>query len=759
LKNNELHAEQSPVALYLFTFSFMLVFMIAFSGILRSDWALIFKKSLYHHDESVHSVVSANLMRQIFPAMVRVNPLFEEYELVLQNGRWKGKWMEGPHWQHIPPLFTYVPLPFFKLDKQVTIEVKRLSYAFVMVLTGLIFIFTVYCFEKTITGVISATSAAILWAYTRFSRDLLCGVTFGASDIVLAFTVICSFSIFCWYLSKPIELRRNYSYIRLIFMAAVVSLPILVKNVLGAIPAASFFVLFLYDHRKINVKLIVSFLSFLACLLFYYGSLYISSPKTFLSEIFIGFETFFLNYEGWARPWHFFITYYLPEYYLKDLWYPFVIVILSATFVLIAGGFKGRSRIILSLSVIWFLWNLLAVSLTKSKSPNLIYQTYLLSLFFGVHSLLVIAGQYVALNPIKSKLKKVFVPKFSIGFTVCLFVVLVFFSTKTYGGLINKIAETRSLKYNYESPRERFYQFGEVAQKNGANTKHIFILDTSEEDFWFRYYIMFLTGAEARTIDEIAPKGVDLNLLKRKYNYVNFVFSKSRDIPDVFANYRDRSFPNFTVISFDINSTDFCRLHEDLSMQIMQRISDDSNVFDLYEFKDNHSYVKVIAPQVYDKVDERYNGLLSKYKEEYVIHEKASFIDYDCKKVAPEEYKFYFLFKTKGGFEKTWSIYLLGFVEDEHLLLLSEKRQKYKSEMWWIEPDPPTLSWPANEYVMVAKVLKAKAIAYNMKLGFFRHGEGGAAKHVGLGWVDLAAPTKRPVYEFNLPATPKTDDK
>jgi hypothetical protein len=669
--------------------------------------------------------------------------------------------MEGPHWQHIPPLFAYVPLPFFKLDKQVTIEVKRLSYAFVVLLTGLIFIATVYAFEKTIVGAVSATLAAILWVYTPFTRGLICGTTFGNSDMVLAFTVTCSFSIVCWYLARPKELRQNYSYLRLVFMGAVVSLPVLTKNVLGGIPPVTFFTILLYEHRRINLRLAASFLSFFSCLLLYYGSLYVSSPETFLCEIFAAFRHFY-NYEGWARPWHIFITNYLPVYYLKGQYSLFVAGVVLGIFVLITGGFKGKSRTILSLSIVWFLWNLLAISVVKSKAPNFIYQTYLLSLFFGLYSVLLICQESFALAPVRAKLEKVFASKYAQSCSLCLLIVLALFSAGAYRGLIGNIERTRISKYNYESEREKFYQFGEFAQKNGANTKDIFVLDASEDDYWFRFYILFLTGAEARTLDEIVPMEISLDRLKTKYDYVHFVFNQSRHIPDVVQACRNTNFPNFTVVSFDLNGSGFDKLKEDISKEVIQEVSSGSNVFDLYEVKNNYPFIKVINPQLWGLLSEKYEKLLSNYKAEREINENVSFVDYYYKKLSLNRYKFYFLFKVNRAFEKSWIIYLRGFVREEDVSLLSEEGQRYGLENWWIGPEPPTFSWPAGKHIIVAKEIEAKPISYNMQMGFYRPYEEGLAQPIELGWVDLAAPsrplqTNRPAYEFTLPIGPDGD--
>ena len=766
-KNQEYVEQSTMLRQYLFVFSLMLLFAILFSEILKSDWELIFKKDLYYHDESVNSVVAANLTRVAFPAMVRVNSLVDEYQIIergdsVRGGRWMEGWMEGPHWQHVPPLFTYVPLAFFKLDKQVTIEVKRLSYAFVILLTGLIFIFTVYSFEKTIAGAVSATLAAILWAYTPFTRALICGVTFGNSDIVLAFTVVCSFSVLCWYLSKPKQVRRNYSYLRLVFMGAVVSLPVLTKNVLGAIPSATFFTILLYEHRRVNLRLAASFLSFFSCLLLYYGSLYVSSPQTFLYEIFIPFRHFY-NYEGWARPWHIFLTNYLPENYLKNQYSLFITGIALGTFVLITGGFKGKSRTILSWSIIWFLWNLLAASTVKSKAPNFIYQTYLLSLFFGLYSVLLICQESFTLAPVRAKLKEVLFSRYAQSCSLYLLIALILFSTGAYLCLIRKIERTRSLKYNYGSEREKLYQFGEFAQRNGADTKDLFVLDTSAEyDYWFRYYILFLTGAEARTLDEIMPMEINLDRLKTKYDYVHFVFNQSRHIPDVVQVCRNANFLNFTVVSFDLNGSGFNKLKEDISKEVIQEVLSGSNVFDLYEIKNNYPFIKVINPQLWGVLSETYEKLLSDYKAEREINENVSFVDYYCKKLSLNKYKFYFLFKVNRAFEKSWAIYLRGFVREEDVSLLSEEGQRYRFEEWWIGPERSTFFWPAGKHIIVAKEIEAKPISYNMRMGFYRPHEEGLAQPIELGWVDLAAPsrplqTDQPTYESTMPIGPDGD--
>ena len=132
--------------------------------------------------------------------MVRVNPL-----IPIQQQK---DWMEGPYWQHTPPLFAYIPLPLFKIDGQVTIEIKRLSYALMVLFGGIIFILSIAKFDKNYLATIAATLAATIWVKTPFTRNLITGLDFGALDIVWAFAVICCFAALCLYLKNDSNIKK-----------------------------------------------------------------------------------------------------------------------------------------------------------------------------------------------------------------------------------------------------------------------------------------------------------------------------------------------------------------------------------------------------------------------------------------------------------------------------------------------------------------------------------------------------------------------
>jgi len=119
------------------------------------------------------------------------------------------------------------------------------------------------------------------------------------------------------------------------------------------------------------------------------------------------------------------------------------------------------------------------------------------------------------------------------------------------------------------------------------------------------------------------------------------------------------------------------------------------------------------------------------------ISEKVYFVEYHCEKIADERYKFSLVFDVNNGFEKDLLIYLLGYVKDEHIILLPENRQKHKFNNWGLWPKPATSSWPKNDRVTITHEISAKPIPYNLRLGFWIAKEGNHGRRIDLGWVDL----------------------
>lgn len=198
---------------------------------------------------------------------------------------------------------------------------------------------------------------------------------------------------------------------------------------------------------------------------------------------------------------------------------------------------------------------------------------------------------------------------------------------------------------------------------------------------------------------------------------------------------------------YKIKKKDFIEKYDELKRnstiltKVNGKILDSNDLFDLYEIKNSYSFIDNIAPniapQIHEKLDRKYETLLSYYDTEEVISEKVSFVDYHYRKLGDEKYKFYFLFKVNSEFEKDWTIYFRAHVKDEDINLLHKYRQKYKYYNWDFEPNPPTSLWLKNEYTVIAREVSAKPILYNMNIGFFRSGEERHGKQIELGWLKL----------------------
>jgi hypothetical protein len=105
---------------------------------------------------------------------------------------------------------------------------------------------------------------------------------------------------------------------------------------------------------------------------------------------------------------------------------------------------------------------------------------------------------------------------------IIILIVVGIFAIKTF----LRVQTTRLSPYNYVSQEEKFYQFAEIARSRGIDERDIFIINAvPNRDFWFRYYTIFLTGAESRRLSEVVSMYSESKF--EKYRNVYFVTSKT----------------------------------------------------------------------------------------------------------------------------------------------------------------------------------------------------------------------------------------
>jgi hypothetical protein len=484
-----------------------------------------FNRDLMSYDECTNAVVSHNITRDFFPPRLRLNPLDESY----------AGWKEGPDWQHIPPISFYIPYVFYSIDGHASLEMRRLSYVFIAFLQGLLFLIAVSALFRQKRAIFTAILASWLWLLTPFVRQVLNANAFGYSDIVLSFSVVLSIiGTLCY---KYLEFRtpkdkRNF-LILVIFGA---TLPLLVKNVLGALPLAFLFYFLVRERGEENVpkgSILMAVLIPLATCAIYYGACLWKSPEAFKAEFFVSFQHFG-NYEGWAKPFWYYLTNYLPYRYLGWMYFPFLIA-LGYSIYLWRQEEPSQRKVITGTFLVYFLIVFAVISIVTSKSANFLLQGYFFILFFVLYMLIDKLAKSIPgirFNNLIQWMYSIRLQVFAVS--------LVVFGTFLYLNL-SSIKELRTETFEYVTQKHTFFEFGFLCERYLYADQHfLFILDTDslqyagdmvheDPDYWMRYYILFNSGSEARRLEEVREYDADHDLLttmRRRYKQIYLVTSK-----------------------------------------------------------------------------------------------------------------------------------------------------------------------------------------------------------------------------------------
>lgn len=521
---------------------FILFFVGLFANFVSANIKPIFAKDLYFHDESSNSVVGANVYRQFFPPQLRLNPLIENYKI--------SDWLEAKYWMHVPPAFAYIPYPLYVLDGQVSVEMKRLSYALVTLLTGIFFMAIVRVFLKDFKFLLASFVAVALWLNLPYTKDLIMGFQFGLSDILLAFTTVLSFASVAYFYRHRNEPDRIKTWHYLV-IGGLCALPFAAKSMLGLIPFATMILAIIY-RRNFFKSLIYIVAGFVVIAAVFYLPLYLASPKIFVYEFMTSFKHFD-NYEGWQRPWNIFFTDYLPNRYLIGKQN------MNIFFALYALGFVSiflikdkTQRAILLVSGIWFLWNLAVVSFVKSKAPNFVYSTILFGIFFVIANISVIVGY------IFKRFQKFF-EKISVKFVNISIVVLLLVS----GGFMLLTSVEAGVAFAKErvnnaqiGENAQFYDLSVYGRDQGWNSDDLVIIN-SENAYWLRFYVMFISGSEGvhsgQMEDFLSQNRNAKNIVMKKYKRVHFIKKSSGCVADPFYIPHDliQYSGGYTIYSFN----------------------------------------------------------------------------------------------------------------------------------------------------------------------------------------------------------------
>ena len=133
---------------------------------------------------------------------------------------------------------------------------------------------------------------------------------------------------------------------------------------------------------------------------------------------------------------------------------------------------------------------------------------------------------------------------------LCVSVLVTGFETVRFG-LQFKVQ--RAQAYSYNSQHEKYYQLAEKFKSMGLDQRDLVIINNPPDDCWERYYILFVTGAESKTLLEMYFNTVPYSQIQNQYRNIYLV---------------DK---DFNIQKLDINTLD--SVLSTNKMQIEQEIS------------------------------------------------------------------------------------------------------------------------------------------------------------------------------------------
>jgi hypothetical protein len=317
----------------------------------------------------------------------------------------------------------------------------------------------------------------------------------------------------------------------------------LTKNALGGLPITLFFMLLLYTYKHFNRYIFTFIFSVFIFNGLYYGIQFYKHPEVFKQEFLFSFAHFG-EVEGWKRPWHFFVSNYLPKLYLSKAFIPAILILVTTIIYCFKNRFRYmyKERVVLDLFLLYFSLHVFIITFVTSKSPNFLLQSFHFFLFFMVFNL-----GFIIRNHLKqSRKRECLNHKWSNR--ILLVLLCVSFFAFAYRFKEERIEPSK--------PSNAHYLLAEAINREISPTlKDIFITYTdtvklapenvwSDKDNWLRYYILFISGAESRRMEEYMDYPYK-QLLPKKFDRIFIITSKDYPIKGEVKKVLD--FSNYAV--------------------------------------------------------------------------------------------------------------------------------------------------------------------------------------------------------------------
>ena len=165
---------------------------------------------------------------------------------------------------------------------------------------------------------------------------------------------------------------------------------------------------------------------------------------------------------------------------------------------------------------------------------------------------------------------------------------------------------------------------------------------------------------------------------------------------------------------------------------------DKLDFYDLYRFRRSPNINKLPA-ELQDYAHARFNQFIRAIKAKpFPINDSLTFVSAEVAHAEGNWHIFRFVFHVDKAMDQDWRIFFHGKVADRNIPYLPEAMRSGGYMLWNFDPDPPTSSWPVEDYIIITHKIQVEPISYWLKLGFFTRQDGFFGNAVQLGWFDFS---------------------
>lgn len=175
-----------------------------------------------------------------------------------------------------------------------------------------------------------------------------------------------------------------------------------------------------------------------------------------------------------------------------------------------------------------------------------------------------------------------------------------------------------------------------------------------------------------------------------------------------------------------------------------QRDLDKLSVYELYAFIHSSEFSRS-PDSIQAYVRGRFDRLAANAGTANPVNDAVSFIAAAANFERDNRFQLYFIFRVDKAIDDNFGITLRGKPTAENLQYLPVEMRGQGYMDWSFDPDPPTMDWPAGQYVVIKDSVEALDIPYQVSLGFNNRKTGDWGKTIELGWIDFRSIRSEPI--------------